>query len=202
MVEIPTLEPDELVAGDTVEFRRSLGVFSASQGWSLEYALRGPASITWTSTAEGDDHKVLVTAQTTAAYTAGLYEIAGYAKKGSGASLERHRIHFGTIAIRPNLSAVSGVHDPRSHARKVLDAIEAVLEKRASKDQESYTIAGRMLSRTPVGDLVALRDRYREEVAREEQAERIRAGLGHGGKILVRFSDPGRRLGPFRGFGE
>ena len=190
MVEIPTLEPNELVAGDTLRFTRSLADYPAGQGWSLDYNLRGPAVINWTSAADGDSHKIEVTAATTAAYTAGLYEIAGFAKKGT----ERFRIYHGTLEIRPNLAAVAGTYEARSHAQRVLDAIEAVIEKRASKDQESYAIAGRQLSRTPLADLLVLRDRYRGEVAREEKAERIRQGLGTGGRILTRFRDPGGRL--------
>ncbi len=55
-----------------------------------------------------------------------------------------------------------------THARRMLNAIEAALEGRASKDTESYTIEGRSLSRTPIPDLLRLRAIYRREVAAEE----------------------------------
>jgi len=69
----------------------------------------------------------------------------------------------------------------------VLESIEAVLESRASIDQESYSINNRSLARTPIPDLVVLRDKYRGEYVREKRAERIRNGLGHSGTIKVRF---------------
>ena len=65
-----------------------------------------------------------------------------------------------------------------SHAQTVLDAIEAVIENRASLDQQSYTIAGRRLDRMPIADLLMLRDRYKAEVFKEEVEARIAAGLG------------------------
>ena len=49
------------------------------------------------------------------------------------------------------------------HVRRVIDAIEAVIERRATKDQKSYSIDGRSLERTPIDELLLLRDRYRAE---------------------------------------
>jgi hypothetical protein len=95
-------------------------------------------------------------------------------------------VFAGTVEIRSNPSG--SAYDPRSHARKVLDAIEAVLEGRASVDQVSITINGRTLSRTPLADLLKLRGTYRDEVANEEVALRISQGLGSGRKVLVRFN--------------
>lgn len=77
--------------------------------------------------------------------------------------------------------------DLRSHARIVLEAIQAVIENRATKDQASYTIAGRSLSRTPLPELLMLLDRYKREVYSEEQAERVAKGLPTRGRVLVRF---------------
>ena len=78
--------------------------------------------------------------------------------------------------------------DPRSHAKITLEAVEAVIEGRATKDQENYSIAGRSLSRTPVADLLSLRDYYRTEFLREQRVERRNNGIGTGARILARFS--------------
>ena len=75
-----------------------------------------------------------------------------------------------------------------THATRVLAAIEAVLERRATKDQESYTIDGRSLSRTPISELLLLRNLYRREVQLEAQAENVAAGKANGRMILTRFS--------------
>ena len=78
-------------------------------------------------------------------------------------------------------------YDNRSHVKKVLDALEATLENKASQDQLSYSIAGRSLSRLSPTELIQWRDRYREEYNREVQAERIAQGLGNSNKIRVRM---------------
>ena len=56
--------------------------------------------------------------------------------------------------------------------------VEAVLEDRATKDQEEYTIGDRSLKRTPMKDLLVLRDTYRLDVKAEEAANVAAAGLG------------------------
>ena len=54
----------------------------------------------------------------------------------------------GALEIVADIAGMTEGHDPRAHAEKVLEAIEAVIEKRATKDQESYTIKNRSLART------------------------------------------------------
>ena len=92
----------------------------------------------------------------------------------------------GTWEVKSNLDADTS--DPRSHAKITLEAVEAVIEGRATKDQENYSIAGRSLSRTPVADLLSLRDYYRTEFLREQRVERRNNGTGTGARILARFS--------------
>ena len=81
----------------------------------------------------------------------------------------------------------TGNADNRSHAKKVLDAIQAVLENRASQDQMSYSIAGRSLSRMTIDDLMRFRDRYRAEYNREIKLKRIKNKQDTGNTIKARF---------------
>lgn len=78
----------------------------------------------------------------------------------------------GQITIMPDLAAAEAGYTAKTHAQRTLEAIEAVIEKRASMDQERYRINNRELYRTPIADLLKLRDLYRLEVAREQQAQR------------------------------
>ncbi len=101
---------------------------------------------------------------------------------------ERKTISQGYATVEPNVSAGSDAElklDARTHARRMLAAIEAVLEKRASSDQQSYSIGGRSLARTPIPDLIRLRAMYRREVAAEERAERF--GSLSPAKVRVRL---------------
>lgn len=170
--------PKEIAAGVTLELGVSFAEHPAPD-WSLELTLRGPAAIDITSSADGDAHVISADAAATASWTAGRYSYQLRATDGTDVvTIER-----GELVIAPDLAAASAGYDGRTHARKVLDAIEAVIEGRASLDQQSYQINNRSLSRTPISDLLKLRNQYRAEVRAEAQR-----GAGYGRKVKVRFS--------------
>jgi hypothetical protein len=186
MATIPTTEPAQVTAGDTLRWRREdLSDYPANDAWVLTYELRAAGgAYTITASADGAAHAVTVAAATSAAYAAGTYTIGGYVAKAG----QRFEVYRGTLVILPNLAA-SGVADRRSHVRKVLDAIEAVLEGRATRDQEQVTFSdGRSLRYMPVADLLMLREKYRAELAREDAAAAIAAGRSPKNRIFVRFT--------------
>lgn len=180
MTTVPETEPRAIRAGDTLVFRRSFEHYPAPT-WTLTYTLvNGSARYTFAATADGADHLVSVAMATTAQWAAGAYDWVATVTDGTS----RFEVSRGRITVRPDIGEAV---DLRSHARKALDAIEAVLESRASKDQESFEIAGRKLTRTPVAELIRLRSYYQAEVSREAAAERIRKGLGGPRRIGVRL---------------
>lgn len=184
----PTAEPAELIAGDRWAWKRTdLGGDYAPASYALTYSARleatGATEITITASESGNDYIVEVAAATTAAYTVGVYHWQAYITRTSDS--ERVTVDKGTfevIADRDNATT-----DPRTHIKITLDAIEAVIESRATKDQESYSINGRSLSRTPLKDLLMFRDKYKTEYAQEQRKEAIANGKGHNGRVLVRF---------------
>ena len=160
-----------------------LSDYKASAGWVLTYALINSTSkITITGTASVDDHLISVAAATTAGYTAGTYSWQAYVTKGA----ERHMVGSGNIKVLPNLAAASTL-DNRTDSKKILDAITAVILNRASLDQQEYMIQGRKLVRTPMVDLIKLRDKYAAIVKSEDNAQKIAQGLPTGNRIYVRF---------------
>jgi len=184
----PTTEPDKIIAGDRIAWKRSdLDSDYPIASYSLKYSARlenaGSTEIEITATESGSDYIVEVGQSTTAAYTAGVYHWQAYIIRT--ADSERITVDSGTWEVKANRDAATT--DPRNHVKKVLDSIEATIEGRASKDQESYSIAGRSLGRTPIADLILLRDKYRTEYVREQRAERVANGLGHSGIIKTRF---------------
>lgn len=136
--------------------------------WQLSVILRGPAVIDLVATAEGTQHRLASTATTTAAWAPGLYVYAVRATKADGTVVQ---IDAGTTEILPDLAQSSG-GDMRSHARITLENIRAVLEHRATQDQQRYTIetgnSRRELWRTPLPELRALERDYAARVAAEE----------------------------------
>lgn len=185
MPDTPTQIPAQLTAGDTARWQRSHADYPASAGWGLTYYLvKSGTRISFSSSASGDDHLVNVAAATTAGWTAGSYDYQECAVNGA----QRYTLAAGRITILPDFAgtgAASGL-DARSHARKTLDVIEAWLENRANWAAE-FSIAGRQVRHIPVNELLMLRDRYRADVRREEQAARVAQGLPAGNRILTRF---------------
>jgi hypothetical protein len=169
--------PAQHRSGDTFSVTRSYADYPASEGWSVSLTLVGSGSVyTVTSSADGDDHVVSATAAATGAWASGRYTVVEYVSK----SLERYTLSSSVIEILPDLAAATAGQDTRSHARKVLDAIETFLGT-GSITNASLEFNGRRLQHIPIPDLIALRDKYRAEVRRESNNGRV------GGRLLVRF---------------
>jgi hypothetical protein len=165
--------PSKITAGLTLELSVTLTAYPAPE-WGLTVLLRGPQSHDLQAVADGAQHRISVDAPTTASWTPGEYWYSVRATNGGTV----HQVEEGTITVRPDLASASAGYDGRGHAEKVLAAIEAVLENRASQDQQSYTINNRSLQRTPIGDLLKLRSFYRAEVARLKAAGKGNGLLG------------------------
>lgn len=182
MADIPTLEPTTANAGDTWRWNRTLADYPASAGWALSYTLiNAAAKITINAAASGDDHAVTVSAATTAGYAAGSYDWRARVSKAG----EVYTVGEGRITVRNAFAGAT--FDARSHARKTLEAIEATIEGRASSATLEYEIAGRRMKYIPAAELLKLRDKYRGEVAREDAATAVAAGLPDRRRVYVRF---------------
>ncbi len=145
--------------------------------------LRGPGVINLAAEPDGSQHVFRVPASDTSNWVAGKYWYSLRASR-DGDVVE---VEAGEIEIKPDLATAQAGHDGRHHVQKVLDAIEAVLERRATQDQERYRINNRELWRTPVGDLLVLRDKYKAELRKIK----VSAGGGAAGlfnqTVRVRF---------------
>jgi hypothetical protein len=192
MVDIPTIEPTEIIAGDTLTWKKSLSDYLPGDGYTLKYRLINTAGkLDITATASGSDHLISVTAATTAAYAPGTYTWTSYVEKGSGAELERHTISTGTIKVLPSLATQAAGYDTRSHVKKVLDLIEAAIEA-LQLGMKNYTITtgggSRSYTQDDIPQLITLRDKYKIEYQRELDAERLKQGRGSSRRVGVRFN--------------
>lgn len=156
-----TIFPSTASAGLTFDKTATLTAYPAP-AWQLSAVLRGPGSIDLPAEPVGSNHRFRVTATDTAQWAPGAYWYSIRATDGTDVV----EVEAGEIVIKPDLAAAAEGHDGRIHAQRVLGAIEAVLEKRATLDQERYRINNRELYRTPISELLALRDRYRAELRR------------------------------------
>lgn len=194
MSQIPSREPIEFSAGDTLAFKRSLADYRATDGWSLVYEGRGQSQpIEFSSTADGADHSITVDAATTATWLPGEYALAGFAVKGS----ERHAIYMATLNVLPNLQAAPADEPVQTHAQKMVALYETamlakagddILETRIGETAFKYMTPEQM--RTEHGYWVSVR---RNELAREN----ARSGRPTGNKVkpMFRVMSPGPSVG-------
>ena len=176
--------PSAIHAGDTLLLNISQDDYPAPD-WTVTFSFRcaGGSTIDLSASDNGADHLFSVAAATTSAWVPGLYKGVGRATDGTS------YVTFwkGTLEVLPDLSTQPDNYDTRTHAEKCLDAIEAVLEGKASKDILSTVIAGQSISRLTPQQLMEWRAYYRDEVAAEQAKERAANGLATGRNIHIRF---------------
>lgn len=161
--------PDRITAGLTLKRNANLLAFLPPV-WTLTAILRGPATITLAWAHESTVHHLFVDAGTTAAWLPGEYWYSVRATDGT----QVIEVENDSLKIVADLAGDTTPYNGQSHAERVLASIEAVIEQRASRDQERYKINNRELWRTPIADLLKLRDRYKEEVNRTKLTKRGR----------------------------
>lgn len=189
-----TSEPVEITAGDSLRWSRSLPDFPAGSGWQLNYRLRGPANIdlAWGTvvSADGDAFDVEIPAATTAAWAAGDYWLFGWVTDGT----DRVTIYDAQVAILANPATASGTYDGRTHTQVVLDAIEAMIEGTASREEESVAVnfggTVRQLSFFSREDLLKLYSYYQRQRQAEIAKEDALAGRGNRNVRRYRFTKP------------
>lgn len=176
-------EPDTIIAGDTIKWKKSFSDYKVSEGWELSYKIGGVADKTLDFgteiTASGDDFLISIPESTSTSWGNGEYWYRGQVSKGG----EKFTVSDGTFKV----TNVSKFYEAIAHTKKVLDAIDAVIEDRATKDQESYTIKGRSLSRTPLADLLTLKSTYTTKYNQLKKAEKLNKGQKGSRIIQTRF---------------
>ena len=181
---VATNEPAELRAGLTWQWERNdLADYPAS-AWTLKYWFKrqgGTDKFSVTASANGSAFSVNVAASTTAAYVADDYTWVAVVTAGS----ESFEVDRGTLKLLPRYDQDVALDD-RTHAKKMLETIEAALEAITKWDVKSYAVGSRQMTKRDVPELLQLRDKYKGEVFREQLAENARNGK-EGGKLVVRL---------------
>lgn len=183
-MEIPTSVPAFIVAGDSFTWSRSLADYPAGV-WVLKYRLiNADGKIDITAGASGADHLVSVDTTTSAAYTAGTYAFQEWVEK-TGA---RVTTGSGSIVVKPNIAALTTL-DARTDAAKIVDQLMAAYKSYTVSNGlvAEYEIAGRRMKYRSAAEILEQLNFWEARLATEKRAERIAAGLGGGGKVLVRF---------------
>ena len=156
----------KLIIGDTFKAEFS---YEPPEGFALSFRINGPAGEEATTRVFTVTEGVAtIPAVTTATFLPGLYDWVLIRLSDD----ETFTVESGTLSaiVRADLRT----NQEKSHARKTLEAIEAVLEDRATLTQQSYSIKDRSLSRHSLAELLELRKYYKELVLREQGKNRPR----------------------------
>jgi hypothetical protein len=176
----------ELIAGDSLNFATATPAYPASAGWVLSYYLvprtAGGQAITLSSVAEGDDHRIQVSAATTATWGADNYNWAARVDKSG----EKYTVDQGQITIKPNPFAVPVGYDGRTQAEKALDQAKAALAA-WTPSQRKYRIGEREMEFNSPADIIQAVNYWENQVAREQRAAAISKGLADKRKTYVRL---------------
>ena len=161
--------PAALVAGDSFSFDAPAAyAMHPPPDWSLRFSLRpdaGGAPITEIAIDTGGTYRLRIAPTATAGLARGRHVWALVAV--GDANADRKTLATGALFVSPDPLAAG---DARSDAARILDAITARIEGRVTKDADSYSIEGRSITRTPIADLLRLRNIYAKTVARERGA--------------------------------
>lgn len=183
MLPLPTAIPTSFTAGDTVAWTRDLPNYPRSAGWALHYALVGVGTVYNVDAVAGDsadNFAISVAAGTTSGWAPGDYSVQEYATLPDGT---RNTLGITRVSIGANLAASTTGMDTRGQARRIFDAISAVLEGRATEAELEVQVNGRSIKYIPMADLLALRSAMRLEMANADKA----AGNGDMSRLYVRF---------------
>ena len=159
----------QVVAGTTLAF----GVRDAEAGASATctYAVRGEGHrSTKAATRNGDEWEASFAASTTAAWPVGEYEFQALRTEGTKVKL----IDSGRFELIDKIATSAGRMVRQSFAEKALECVEAVLLDHAGDGAVSVSVGDQSYSFESRLDLLAFRERLREEVARERRGPPVR----------------------------
>lgn len=181
--EVLNTTPREIVAGTTVEWSESLR-HTPADGYTCEFRLAGADAVTISATPSEDNTSfdLRLAPTDTESLATGEYFYQIVTLKDDDVFLETS----GEMLVN-SLVGTAG-YDGRSVAKKIVDAIDALVLNRATIDQQSYQIGTRQLSRIPWADLPATRKYYAAIVDQEERRARLAAGKSLFPSIKLRFS--------------
>lgn len=188
---IPTTEPSDFAAGDSVFWNLTDPNYPPSEGWALTYAFLGPSTFQLgpaeiTPDNATDSYQVRVPAATTATKTPGTYRwYRIFTNAGTG---ERNaEAAVGATVIRTDPANAGNVI---SDAETQLAAYKSLRDKLVSGGVKSYTIDNRSFTKHDLPYINRMIGIYSRKV-RNERASAKDGRPVFGRKIGVRITQPG-----------
>ncbi len=187
----PTTEPTEIVAGGFTAWRRTdLSADYSPDDYQLSYEFRSEGDpsrqITVIGAADSGDYLMQISSATSAEYEVAAYRWSAYITRT--ADNERIRVESGFTEVTPDRAIDST--DPRDFAKKMVDLIEAAIERRATNSQLdvlAYSLGVETSATRDPEKLLVWRTYWRGECIRRNQMAVARKGRRHSGVIRTAF---------------
>jgi hypothetical protein len=156
----------KLVAGDTWTWSLNDLGYDLTV-YTITYSLRGlGGQLDLTQQSDGaGGYKLEGASVDTTALSAGVYAWGLYATKAG----KRTELARGTVEILQDLTTAGNAVDGRSFNKRMLDAIRAVLENRATRVESEYQVGGRMLKLLSMQQLIDAEAYYRQQYRTEQR---------------------------------
>lgn len=181
----PQGEPTQITAGDYLQWKREdLEADYPSTSYTLKYSARlhGTGSTEIEITA-GSNQVVSVSQSVTANYAAGTYSWDAYIVRNS--DNERVRVGSGQWKVLANKD--TSTDDPRTDAEINLQKCMDVYSGRIGSDVDSYSIAGRSLTKLKPEELRKEINYWKGIVNQERALANAKAGKATSTTIKARF---------------
>lgn len=179
----PDTEPRELVIGSRWAWKRpDITSVYATSAYTLKYVFAdqdGSQDITITASKVDSAHVVELASTVTATYKPSDFKWKAIIVRDSDS--EEIVLDEGFATVVKQKGNVS------SHVYKVLMAIRAMLEEKATKDQMSYTINGRTLQRYTFDQLMKLEAQYARRYKKEQDAINLKNGRSTKSRVLTKL---------------
>lgn len=186
-------EPQEFSAGDSIYFRKFLGQWLPSNGWSLTYEMRGGAlPIQWLSVPDVDEHVITIPTPATQAYAPLEYELTGYAVNAG--KNERHQFYQNVCRVTPNLIGAAGDINVKTFYQQMVEKYQVALLKLADSFVLESDIEGTRILRQKRAEITAEYQTYYRLRQNEIDQQRAKDGLPSRNaihpRLLVSFPGP------------
>jgi len=185
--KIPTVEPSRITKGDRVTWKKHLPDYLPVDGWIVSYYFVNAAGVQVevAGTDNGDGyHLIDIDVTTSDTFTPGLVFWQAVVKDADD---EEYTVARGRFEVIDSFEDKTAAFDARSSVKKILDAIVAVIEGRATEKDLAYSIAGRSITKMTLAELTDARARYQALYDAEVTGEAIEQGRGHKGLIKLRM---------------
>ena len=188
VAEAPELEPERIVVGDFIQWKRSdlVNDYPTAEH-SAEYVARitggGSSEIKVTGTEAVGYYLFTIDSDTSDNFIAGIYHWQLEITQTSTGN----RIVVDTGSFQAIVDLDSNQADPRIHAEIMVDKIESLLQGKADSDVSNYSIGNRSLTKLSFEELMNAREYFKREVVRHYNEERVRHGKTGSSTIRVRF---------------